>query len=297
MISRCAGSLLVALTIHLVGCAPALRFKAIYLDMDGTALRTSADVHPATVEALRRFRACGGRVGIASGRTWEQIRPYLSAIGPDLPIVTFNGALVVDPMSGRPLFKAAPIPPAEVERVLNYARTSSVVEGVVVHLSEVTYADRTTQRFTAFQEHSKIGPVIMLSEPGTPPSGVLKLLLLTPAKTAVALRTRLAGILGSECRAVVTSPTTVEVMRRGVDKGQALVVALDLAGQRSGSTIVFGDGDNDIEMLRAAGLGVAMENCTPMACQSATVRGGSNDGDAIAQMVYRVALGEGCSGN
>src|SRR5262245_51860214 len=75
--------------------APLLRVKAIYTDLDGTALDTTRHVRQATIDALREFRKRGGHVGIATGRTLGQADEAIRAIEPDLPVIVYNGAAIV----------------------------------------------------------------------------------------------------------------------------------------------------------------------------------------------------------
>ncbi len=167
---------------HAAACS--VRYAVLYLDLDGTALDRHHEVRPATTAALAHYRACGGRVGIATGRNLWLVRRHLAAIGPDLPLVLRNGAAIRTPDGSAAL------------------------------------------------------------EPGTPAMG---------------------------------SP----------DKARAIARVVRDLGLTLADVAAFGNGDNDVAMLREVGFGVAMGNCEPAACAVAALVVGDRDSDAIAEVVER----------
>ena len=56
--------------------------------------------------------------------------------------------------------------------------------------------------------------------------------------------------------------------------------------------IAMGDSENDIEMIKAAGLGIAVGNAMPNVKQSADFVADTNDNDAVAQVIYKFCLNE-----
>lgn len=65
-----------------------------------------------------------------------------------------------------------------------------------------------------------------------------------------------------ELSVVQTAPFYIEIIPRRINKGQGILDACRALGLRSEEVIAFGDAENDIPMLRTAGLGVAMGNAT-----------------------------------
>ena len=87
-------------------------------------------------------------------------------------------------------------------------------------------------------------------------------------------------------------PENIEVNAKGVDKGRALLALAGRLGFSRGQTMACGDASNDIAMLRAAGLGVAMGNATPVAVAAADVQTDTNNNDGVAKAIRRWVLGE-----
>ena len=87
-------------------------------------------------------------------------------------------------------------------------------------------------------------------------------------------------------------PENIEVNAKGVDKGRALLALAGRLGFSRGQTMACGDASNDVAMLRAAGLGVAMGNATPEAVAAADVQTDTNNNDGVAKAIRRWVLGE-----
>ena len=76
-----------------------------------------------------------------------------------------------------------------------------------------------------------------------------------------------------------------------MDKGTGLLALAKLLGIPQDATIAVGDADNDLGMLRAAGLGVAMGNANESARAAADAVVADNDHDGCAEAIHRFLLG------
>ena len=92
---------------------------------------------------------------------------------------------------------------------------------------------------------------------------------------------------GSGLQTVSTSPESVEILPPGVHKARGMAMLAARRGLARERVMAFGDGDNDVELLQWAGLGVAMSECTPAAGAAATMR--APDGDAATSLARAVA--------
>ena len=84
----------------------------------------------------------------------------------------------------------------------------------------------------------------------------------------------------------------IEINSLDADKGLALKALCGRLGLDMGQTMAFGDGSNDINMLRAAGLGVAMANAAEAVKAAADMETGDNEHSGVAQMIWRALAGE-----
>ncbi len=101
-------------------------------------------------------------------------------------------------------------------------------------------------------------------------------------------RDELLGILSEKFPqfAVSTSlPNNIEINIRGADKGRALKKLAGHCGIAPSQIMAFGDGLNDITMLKTAGIGIAMENAHPLVKEAADCITESCDRDGVAEAV------------
>ena len=73
----------------------------------------------------------------------------------------------------------------------------------------------------------------------------------------------------------------------GVDKGKALTMAMEKLGIKPEECIAFGDAENDISMLKFAGIGVAMGNAQQAVKDIADEITDDNEHDGIAKSLYK----------
>ena len=85
-------------------------------------------------------------------------------------------------------------------------------------------------------------------------------------------------------------PFNIEVNAQNATKGQALRALCDALGLDIRQTMAFGDDTNDLDLLRMAGLGVAMENANPAVKAAADVITGTNNAAGFAAAVERFVL-------
>jgi hydroxymethylpyrimidine pyrophosphatase-like HAD family hydrolase len=74
-----------------------LQISHLYTDLDGTLLNKDSQVPAEAKKALERFRAAGGNLGVATGRTPDLLPEILPHVPVNLPVITANGALITDP--------------------------------------------------------------------------------------------------------------------------------------------------------------------------------------------------------
>ncbi len=308
------GSLLIA-SLLLSACGPAgqtvpreassprLRFPVVYSDLDGTALDPANRVRPETLAALEAFRRCGGRFGIATGRSSEGAEATRAALRPDLPFIVMNGALTLTP-DAKTALAVRPLSAEAVRRFLGAAQGLDGIEGIVVGFSHRMVQDRALPMldgyFGEFDKRERkvcAAPACDFSRESLPAEEqALKILVVSTRAKAETVRSRLEVALGGEALAYLASPedATIDIVPLRVNKGMAIAAALAPLGIAMADVLAFGDGDNDLEMLGQVGLGVAMGNGVPGAKAAALVIGGSHDTDAIARVLRRVAMTPAC---
>ncbi|MFH1829301.1 MAG: HAD family hydrolase [Pseudomonadota bacterium] len=299
-------SIVMLLIITIAGCTSnksKLRFQAIYLDMDGTALTSDHNIRPATIEALNLYRSCGGRVGIATGRTLEQVKPFLNDIKPDLPMVLFNGGVVVNPSDEQVLFSA--VMDYDIAKSIVKKARGDGVRGVFVNYVKETLLDRSNSDMDALLKRTNISGVRICPdlaeciEQKQKKDGELPIkisFVVEPLKNEI-IASKLNEVLGDKGRAITSHEESIAVLPKGVDKADALKKIFSQNGLTLDDVIVFGDSNNDTRMADEIPVSIAMGNCRPDTCEAALFTIGTNDTDSIARVIKRLVLLDECKGS
>ncbi|MCD8354692.1 MAG: HAD family hydrolase [Clostridiales bacterium] len=272
--------------------------KIIFLDIDGTLCEPGKQVSAATVDALHRAQARGHKILIATGRNVPIIPPFIRDIGFDGIIASAGGYVIVD---GQVLEDRA-MPPALLERAL--AVLGRYDMSYMLETAEGTFADRerclaawargmsdanSEQQRLMLQLIDGLGVLPMEGFHGQP---VYKICF--TAGSVEELQAA-ADELGDDYFTVTnlvpgSFALNGETMARGVDKGSAVRKVCAHYGVGVEDAVAFGDSGNDLPMLLAAGVGIAMGNASPNVKEQADLVCENCQEDGVARQLMRMGL-------
>jgi len=240
------------------GRLPLTRPELVACDMDGTLLEPDgAFAHgvPAGVAALR---GAGVQVVICTGRMFCSARPRAAELGlRDGPIVCYGGALVADLAGGRWL-RHEPIEGEAAAALVRFARERGLhVNAYVDDALFVEQEDRWTRWTVGYAqvEATVVDDLVAVVDRG-PTKLVIAVEPDVAARVAPEVTQRFAGRL----RAATSLPHFVEITAAAVNKAATLEwVRSTLLGVAADRTLACGDGLNDVDMLKWAAVGVAVE--------------------------------------
>ncbi len=268
-------------------------YRLIVLDVDGTLVHRERRVSPDTLRALETAQARGIRVTLATGRMYASARPFAERIKADAPLILYNGARIQDPAGGSILYSAH-LPRHQAAQGLRLAQQfdvhANLYLGETIYIQRVSDVSRESARKDGV-EQVPVGDLVRFLE-GQPDDPV-KILLIGPGERLEALEAAYrAGALGARDlpHLVRSEPTYLEILRRGVTKGAALVRLCELLVVPPSAAVAFGDNLNDLEMIQAAGLGVAMGNAHADLKRAAGLVAPSNDEDGVAAVLWTHVL-------
>lgn len=265
--------------------------KLIATDLDGTLLGSGGVLLAENTRALKRAQDAGIAVAICSGRLPAICSRIAREMGLDAcKIIGLNGTQIWDAPFGRELFCA--VFPEETARACWKILKDANVP--VTHYGPDSVF--TNQRFDTESAETRYrnifggAGVTVEIAPDAVERGIegktLKLLAKFPGGKAqedavcAALRS-VPGILLTTARA-----GTMEIMLAACGKAAGLSRVADALGITAAEVMAFGDFDNDLEMLRWAGFGVAMENGTAEVKRAARHITGLNTQAGVAQAVH-----------
>lgn len=263
------------------------RYRVLMTDVDGTLLPRDRRVPPSVREPVRRAQDRGARVVLATGRMWRSVRPYVEAVGADSPVVLYNGAVVYDFSSDRVLERRT----LDREGLRAALRVVREFPDVRPHLfaDERVYVDRQDALSRAYLERDgivaeEVGDLAEFVD-ALPHEPVKVLVVGEPARLA-ALDGQLE-VWAPAVRRVFSERDFLELLPPGVSKGSALRTVCAALGVRPEEVVAVGDNPNDLEMLQAAGLGVAVAGAHPVLVEVAGYVTRAGPGEAVVEVVDR----------
>ena len=276
------------------------RCRLLALDIDGTVSNSCHEIDDDTVSAVLRARAAGIVVLLATGRRYRDVLPVAARLGLGGPVVTASGALVKRRADHATLFRAEFDPGVLGDAVaLVVARghdpvvyTDSFAEGFDFHCRRPPEpaGGRTASgvaEYLARNRHlARIDPDLHVALP----AGVFAGFTMGSHDEMLALERALhERCPGRLALHVIRSPRyrdwMCEIAPRGVTKWSGVAGVAAAAGIAAAEVCAVGDDVNDLPMIRAAGLGVAMGNAVDEVKDAADVVVADHDHGGIAEVV------------
>lgn len=260
--------------------------RAIASDMDGTMLRRDGTLSPLTLAVLKECTRRGIPFFPVSGRTRPTLWPLVTQIGAGTPCIGGNGAEIIGPDQAH--LCRYYLPAATARRIVCYLENRDVY--VQAYSGGCAYYTRAMAREPELlrQNVIPITPVDSLRDflDFDPP----KLLAIAQPERVAELLPEVSAAFAGETDVTRSNPAFLEIVAAGVNKGNALKVLCESQGVNPEDLLAFGDGLNDISMLRFAGNGIAVSNADPAVREAADGICLSNEEDGPARYIAHHVL-------
>ena len=275
--------------MHSPEAIPMIRLVAV--DLDGTLLDDSKRVGPRTGEAVRRLGGAGVRVVIASARPPRSVRHVYAELGLDTWQINYNGALLWDEPARRAVYHR-PMEPEVVREVVRLARGRFPEVLVSCEILDRWCTDRFDETYTT-ETGRLFRPDVVAPVESFCVEPITKLMLLAAPDVVSTLESILRAA-GLGVGVIRSDPDLIQVMNASADKGVALRRVCDHYGVPPGEAMAIGDAANDLPMLEAAGVAVAMGNATAEVKRAADWVAPSNNEEGVYASLVRYGLCDGC---
>ena len=263
------------------------RIRLVAFDLDGTLIGRGTGVSRRVLDCVGRMLSAGVRGCVVTGRMYKAALPFVRELGLDGPVICYQGAAVVDSSTDEVL-RDVPLGNREVLELVR------LFDGDRVHLqlyrNDNYYCEARSRFSDLYAEITGFEPVVVDSLAATfAGSPATKAVVVADVPEAESQERRLAEYFGARAYVTRSYPEFVEVLNRDVDKGEALRFVAARHGIDMRDVLAIGDSWNDVPLLEAAGIGVAMGSGPPelLAVAAEVVAGVDNDGvaDALEKFV------------
>ena len=272
--------------------------KLIAFDLDGTLLDDEKRIPPENLRALEAAAARGWVPVPATGRIVRGIPEPVKRLPGLRYFIVSNGAGVYDAAEDRLLYRGD-VPLELALRCYEYMDTLPVIYDC--YQNESGWMTRSMYEACApyFPTEPHMLEIVKrlrvpvddlketLRQRGEP---LQKLQMFFKPEDLDERERQLRRIpeLFPELVATTSVSNNIEINSVNAGKDKALLALAEHLGIRREDTVAFGDGTNDLAMLRAAGLGVAMANADPKVKAAADEITGSNNDAGVARVIWRL---------
>lgn len=264
-------------------------YKLIAIDIDDTLLNDDIIVTEATKLALKRAIQAGVTVTLATGRMYSSARKIADQIQLNVPIITYQGALVKTLLDDQVLYERS-VPVDAARQLLQYANEHKL--HLQLYVDDILYSIEDNARIQAYSQLVNIPYVIepdyakLIDKPNH------KMLIIDEPEVLDHHLVILQGLLGDQLHITKSKAHYLEFMHKEGTKGHALQHLAQHIGATMDETIAIGDAWNDREMILAAGLGVAMGNAVPMLKDIADYITLSNNDEGVSHVINKFIFNE-----
>jgi len=245
--------------------------------MDGTLLDDKGGINGKIFDLIHDFNEKDIKFAAASGRFYSQLSKNFSKVTTDMIFIAHNGALVKYNNSGSTLYSNS-INQEEIEYVINLnpqlgeelflagESEAYIVEPSEAMLKEFAFVNAPTVKLKSFSE---------IKRP------VYKITYYMAEGVNASIVNYLIEELSDKLEFVVSGDKWIDIMNKGISKGNAIKILQEKFQINKKNTMVFGDYYNDVTMFSSAHYSYAMRNAPDDVKKHANYIADSNNEDGV----------------
>lgn len=261
-----------------------MKYQLIACDVDGTLLNSQRKLTRENIEAIKRAEKNGIRFVICTGRPLSGIKSLQEALGQkNGSAIIYNGATVI--ADGKEIYTLS-IAPDTAKTIVREGEKRNTT--LTVWQNNVLYAKTPCAKIDFYKKLARTEPVYKddLTEICNNP--VTKIVWYDDPSTAGRYVREMNEIVTGRASCCLSRIDFLEFVNCNCSKGTGLKVLADYYGIDMANTIAIGDNFNDLPMLSAAGLSVAMGNSEDEVKRQCDIVTDSCDDSGVAQIINKL---------
>ncbi|MBK1813078.1 HAD family phosphatase [Clostridium sp. YIM B02505] len=274
-----------------------MKYKLICLDMDGTLLSSPSTISEENRNAVLQAYNKGIKIAITTGRLFTSAKYYADLIGIKVPIVASNGAYVREKDREDIIYKSS-LNDDQLERIyevikkynlLTYFNThDTLISEIVVgenHGYKVNNKELPEEGRIKFDEGTAFKEAFKRHE-----GEILKAICVEEVDIDKLMKAKAELRQYKDLEVVSSWTNNFEVMNAGTSKGNAVKNLAEMLDINQEEIICIGDSENDLSMIRYAGLGIAMGNAPDEIKKEADYVTDTNVNSGVAKAIEKFVL-------
>lgn len=276
-----------------------MKYKMICIDMDGTLLGKKRRISEESKVALKKARDKGVHIVIATGRLYNNAAYFSELVGADSAVIGGNGAIIREKREKEEIYRSRftidickkLLALADKHKVvLHFHTVNSIISNsyISANVARVVLKGRNDKEFninlSTIKTKKSWDKLLELEG-----EKVTKTILFSPkAERIEAYRKELDNM--DEITYFVAGTRSIEINMKDVSKGNAVKMLAEHYGIKREEVICIGDNENDVSMIKYAGLGIAMGNAIPKLKEIADYVTDTNTNDGVRKAVEKFIL-------
>lgn len=265
-----------------------MKIKLVAIDLDDTLLDSGLRISPECAEAVQAVRDKGILVTLATGRMHRSALPYARQLNMDLPLITYQGALVKSAFSSEVIYYQ-PLPHEQAGEIIEFFKDRDL--HCHAYSDNELFMEDLTPEGRYYEELSGIKAVMVddLAQTVRQHDAMKIMAIIRDEGLLLSLYNELTTKY-TQLHITRSKPIFLEAMAFRANKGLALQVVAEHYGVRQEEVLAIGDSYNDLDMIRWAGIGIAMANARPEVKAAADYVTTSNDENGVAEALRKYVL-------
>ena len=262
----------------------------ICTDLDGTLYKKDKTISLENREAIAYFKREGGYFTFITGRMPYTSRRLYDMVKPNAPVGCINGGGIYDFEKEKYLWSITL--PEDAKELVGAVYDGVPSAGIQLNGLEAIYFCRDNDAMYHFRKRT--GATFLQGDYRTVDVPVGKVVFGDEDEKNIV---KIAEILHNHPRSaefdyIRSERTLYEILPKGSSKGNLLIKLAEILGVDMAKTVAIGDYNNDISMIKMAGVGIAVANATEEAKSAADIVTVSNEEHAIAKIISDIDSGE-----
>ena len=264
-----------------------MAYKLLCTDIDGTLANSRKEVSPRTRAAIRAAFDRGLYVTLATGRPPAGLASFEEVLPRPVPLICCNGAMLADSET-REILQETTLSPDAVREITERSLPSGAA--VIVWRGNELWSAGPPDIRAAYERDTRHSSLPLADFWDRTDGRANKVLLRGDEELidACLQDLRVRTVKGTSF--FTSSPSTLEIVARGTDKGLGLIYCASMLGIDPSEVIAVGDGMNDLPMFAVAGLSAAVENADEAVRARAGITVPSHDEDGVAWLIENYML-------
>lgn len=263
--------------------------RLLAIDLDDTLLTKDLTISDRTMSAIAKARAKGVLVTVATGRMPLSCQKYIEKLEINIPVISCNGAIIRESPSGAIIYR----------QVIDSKLAAEVIgkmqnEGMhcQLYIKDKIYTNQFNKwagiwkRQTVLESEEADLLEILSGES----EGAEKLVSIDEEEIILLKYKTLGEQFQGRINAMVSKPNFLELCHASVSKGNALAFLAERHGIQKEEVMAIGDSLNDIDMIKYAGLGIAIGNARSEVKMEADYITSTNNEDGVALAIEEFIL-------